>query len=378
VSGSSAGTSGALVAAGSGRLAPGLTVEETSSTSGGLSGTPCTAPGTDFWFAGASADSTRADTLQLTDVESEPAAVSVALLGPDGEADDAAAADITVQPGSTTSVRVASLVTKGVSGSDLALHVTVNNGRVAAALHADAGSAGADWLPATTAGDSVLVPGLPGDTSDARLVVAVPGSADADLKVQLASQTGWITPAGHETVHVSGGTAEAFDLGKVTHGEPAALRLSPSGASGAVPIVAGIQITRSTRHGQDESWLAGSAPVGPRATAAGSTGSDSTLLLTAAGPAASVTVTSFGPHGSPASKTVRIASGVTTAVPVPQPSGVSGPFAVTVTPSAGSASTVYAARMIARSALFTIDELPSDRSTVQVPDTVPDVRAPLG
>ncbi|WP_051940396.1 DUF5719 family protein [Phaeacidiphilus oryzae] len=343
--------SAAVSADGSGRLAPGLTVEQTTTSSRALTGTACTAPGTDFWFAGTSAAQGRADRLLLTNTESVAASVSVQLFGPDGEADNTTAADLTVQPGSTLDQSIGKLVNGAINSTDLAAHVMVHSGRVAASLYADDGSSGADWIPATQAGSTVTVPGLPGDTKDARLIVADPGEEDADLKVQLASQTGWITPAGHETVHVSAGSATVVDLGAVTHGQPATLRLSPSGASGAVPVVAGVRVGR----GSDESWLGGSAAVGARATVAGLQ-SGATLLLTASGPAASVKLDFSGAGG----KTVQIQPGATTAVPVP-----SGATAATLTPSSPA---VYAARLqTASGGLFTLQPLPYDRSAVTVP-----------
>jgi hypothetical protein len=362
--------SGAVSADGSGSLAPGLTVEQTTTSSRALTGTACAAPGTSFWFAGTSGAKGRGDRLLLTNTESTPASASVQLFGPDGEADNTAAADLTVQPGSTLDEPISKLVNGAISSTDLAAHVMVHSGRVAASLYADDGTNGADWIPATTSTDSVIVPGLPGDTKDARLVVADPGRQDADLKLQLASQTGWITPAGHETVHVSAGSATVIDLGAVTHGQPAALRLSPSGESGAVPVVAGIRIGR----GSDESWTGGSAPVGARATVSGVTSGSTQLLLTAAGPAATVRVNAFGPSGGPVTKTVKIPAGATIAVPAPAPSS-GGTFALTLE---SSTPTVYAARLQNTSGgLFTLHPLPDDHSAVTVPRTHPNPKTPL-
>jgi hypothetical protein len=364
----------ALVADATGALAPGLTVQQTTTVTDavdgrGISGTSCTATGTDFWFAGASGAKGRNDVLELTDTETTAASADIQLIGPDGEAENTSAVGVTVPPGGTTALPIAGLVTGGVDGTDLAVHVSVRNGRIAAALHAQNGTNGSDWLPATGEATSAVIPGLPGDTSDARLVVAAPGPTDADLQIQLASQTGWITPAGHETVHVKSGTVSAVDLGNVTRGQPAALRLTPTSGSPAVPIVAGIQVTRSGSGGTDTAFLAGTTPIATRATAAGGSGGDTTLLITSGGTAATVQISAYG-TGSPTTKTVTVPAGATVAVPAPQPAS-GGTYGVSVQPTSGGP--VYAARELARSSggipMFTVQPLPDDHSTVLVPQS---------
>ncbi|MCZ9341975.1 DUF5719 family protein, partial [Streptomyces sp. TRM76130] len=100
------------------------------------------------------------------------------------------------------------------------VHVGVRSGRVGAAVQALHEKLGGDWLAASTdpAGTLVL-PGIPEDAEDVRLVVFTPGDTDADLQVRLASPTGLITPAGYETVRVKAGMTTAVDLADVTRGE---------------------------------------------------------------------------------------------------------------------------------------------------------------
>ncbi|WP_042399837.1 DUF5719 family protein [Streptacidiphilus carbonis] len=364
----------ALLAESDGSTAPGFTVQQTTSGVGStLSGTGCTAPGTEFWFAGADTAKGSADYLELSNAEATAADVDIQIFGPNGEVDNTQAASINVPAGGTASLLLSTLIGPGNDNSSLAVHVQVRSGRVAAALHADSGSKGADWIPATTAAGTQVIAGLPGDLSDAVLVVAAPGSADADLNVQLASQSGWITPAGHETVHVKAGMVTAVDLSDITRGQPAALRLTPTDAKQAAPVVAGIQVVRGGKSGTDTGYLSGSGPIGQRATAAGSTGSDTTLLLTDAGSkAAVVQVATIGSGSTPVSTSVSVPAGATVAVTPKAPGG--GSYAVTLTSDSGGS--VYAARMITRASgsvpAFTVQQLTDDRSTVQIPHALQD------
>ncbi|CAM5486386.1 hypothetical protein SVIOM342S_07087 [Streptomyces violaceorubidus] len=75
-----------------------------------------------------------------------------------------------------------------------------------------------------------MLPGIPKDATAVRLVLFTPGGTDADLKVRLASPSGLITPAGHETVHVKAGMTTGVDLGEVTRGEAGSLVRRPGSA----------------------------------------------------------------------------------------------------------------------------------------------------
>ena len=366
----------ALAAAAAGSAAPGFTVQQTTTgTDQTLSGTPCTAPGTDFWFAGADSDKGSNDYIELTNTESTPSDADIHIFNTAGEVEDAQASNLDIPAGGTLSLSLASLLSPFNTNTSLAVHVVVHTGRIAAALHQQ-GSNGGDWLPATTPGTTQIIPALPGDVADATLVVADTGATDADLDIHLASETGWIVPSGHESIQVKAGTVTSVDLGAITHGEPATLRLTPDSGTGAapVPVVAGIQLVRGSKS-TDTGYLAGvAAPIGQRATVAGNAAGDSTLLLTATGSAASVKVSSIGATGStPTVQTVPIPAGSTVSVTPKAPAG-SGSFMVTVEPVSGGP--VYGARMISRksgsSLGFTIQSLTDDHSTVQIPRVVQD------
>ncbi|MFB7477186.1 DUF5719 family protein [Kitasatospora sp. NPDC056184] len=364
-----------------GALAPGFTVTQTTTVTEqrglGLSGITCTPAGTGFWFVGASTAEGRTDYISLVNTESSAAVVDLKLYGDKGLIENDAANSITVAPGSSQSVLLPTL-SKG-QVADLAVHVVARTGRVGAALHAADGSKGADWVPASADPAAVQVlPGLPADTSAAHLVVWAPPEDDADLKIELSGKNGWFTPAGNESIHVKAGMVAAVDLGKVTRDEVAGLRLSPSDAKHSTPVVAGLRIDRAAANGKsDAAWLAGTVPVGARATVADNRGGGaSTLFLTSTGEAATVRVTSSAGTGggTPATQEVQLPAGGTVALPAPEPAGLNGSFALTVETVSGGP--VAAARMLAIPSkdvpMFTVQALRDDRSSVKVPKAAQD------
>ncbi|MQS12500.1 hypothetical protein F7Q99_09435 [Streptomyces kaniharaensis] len=363
-----------------GALAPGFTVTQTTVVTEqrglGMSGLTCTPAGTSFWFAGASTAGDRVDYLSLVNTESSAAVVDIKLYGDKGLIENDAANGITVAPGSSQSVLLSTL-TKGAV-TDLAVHVVARSGRLGAALHAADGNKGADWVPASVEpAPTQVLPGLPADTSAARLVVWAPPEDDADLKIQLAGKNGWFTPAGNESIHVKAGLVAAVDLGKITRDEVAGLRLSPSDDKHATPVVAGLRVDRAGSNGKsDAAWLTGSAPVGTRATVADNRAGASTLFLTSTGDAASVKVTASAGTGggTPVTKEVQVPAGATVALPAPEPGGLNGSFALTVETVSGGP--VVAARMLAVTTkdvpMFTVQALRDDHSSVKVPRAAQD------
>ncbi|MGK4581119.1 DUF5719 family protein [Kitasatospora sp. HPMI-4] len=362
-----------------GAYAPGFTVSQTTtvtdSRTAGMSGLRCGPAGTDFWFAGASTVGSRTDYVNLVNADTAPAVVDLKFFGDKGQIEVDAATGLTVAPGSTQSLRLSSLLKDQVT--DLAVEVVARSGRVAAALHAIDEGKGADYVPASAAPAPVQVlPGLPADAASARLVVAAPGADDADLKIQVSGKNGWFTPAGHETIHVKAGMIAAVDLGNVTRGEVGALRLSPSDPTHPTPVVAGLRVDRTQNGKSDATWIAGSGPVGKRASIADNRTGESTLYLTSTGDAATVRITASAGSGggTPVTKQVQIPAGATVGLPAPEPGGLNGVFGVTVETVSGGP--VVAARMLAANTkdipMFTIQPFSDDHSTVQVPHAAQD------
>ncbi|MFD5242355.1 DUF5719 family protein [Streptomyces tendae] len=368
----------ALIGTAEGGTAPGWTVQQTTEvaagTGRGLQGVNCTAPDTEFWFPGASTATGRTDYVHLTNPDDSAAVVDIELYGKDGALKSTVGEGVTVPPHTSESLLLSTL--SEVKETDLTVHVGVRSGRVGAAVQALDDKTGGDWLTAAADPASELVlPGIPKDATAVRLVLFTPGGTDADLKVRLASPSGLITPAGHETVHVKAGMTTGVDLGEVTRGEAGSLVLTPT--DGAVPVVAAVRVVRGKGDEQESAFVPASDPVGARATVADNRAKSTTLALSAPGEAAQVKVTaSAGTEGgTPATKTYTIKAGTTQNVDAPVPAGLKGSYALTVETVSGGP--VHASRTLTGSdddvAAFTVQTLPDDRGMVSVPNADEDL-----
>jgi hypothetical protein len=368
----------ALIGTAEGGHAPGWTVQQTTEvaagTGRGVQGVNCGAPDTEFWFPGAGTATGRSDYVHLTNPDDSAAVVDIELYGKDGALKTTVGEGVTVPPHSSESILLSTL--SEVKQTDLTVHVGVRSGRVGAAVQALDDKPGGDWLTAAAdpASDLVL-PGIPKDATAVRLVLFTPGGTDADLKVRLASPSGLITPAGHETVHVKAGMTTGVDLGEVTRGEAGSLVLTPTDRS--VPVVAAVRVVRGKGDERESAFIPASDPVGARATVADNRAKRTTLALSAPGEAAQVKVTaSAGTEGgTPATKTYTIKAGTTQNVDAPVPAGLKGSYALTVETVSGGP--VHASRILTGSdddvAAFTVQTLPDDRGTVSVPNADEDL-----
>ncbi|MFD8549443.1 DUF5719 family protein [Streptomyces sp. NPDC059649] len=367
----------ALVGAADGILAPGWTVQQTTTVAAGagrgLLGLSCTTPDTTFWFPGVSTATDRQDYVHLTNPDTTPAVVDLELHGKDGALAGSAGEDITVPPHTTVPVLLSTLTTRPATNATL--HVLAREGRVGAAVQATDGKLGSDWLPpAADPAPSVVLPGIPKDATSVRLVALAPGDADADLKVQLATPTGLITPAGLETLHLKSGMTTAVDLKDVTKGEAGSLVLTPTDPGAKAPVSAALRVTRGKGGNQEMAFIPATRPVEKRATAADNGAKGSTLSLVAPekGKDAKVKVTASAGSagGTPVTRTYTVKGGTTLDIAPPRPQGLKGSYALTVEPEPGSGP-VYAARMLARPQggvpAFTVQPLPDDRGSVVVP-----------
>ncbi|WP_409058053.1 DUF5719 family protein [Streptomyces sp. SYP-A7185] len=372
------GESPALLGTADGDLAPGWTVQQTTKyavgSGRGLQGANCTAPDTDFWFPGTSSAKGRSDYVHLTNPDDSAAVVDIELYGKEGALKTEVGEAIQVQPHSSVPVLLSTLSPE--EQTNLTMHVTARSGRVAAAVQSSDDELGGDWLPASADPASRLVlPGIPKDATSVRLVAFAPGAEDADLKVQLASPTGSISPAGHANLHVKSGMTTAVDLGDVTKGEAGSLVLTPT--EEASPVVAALRVTRGKGADQETAFIPATNPIGTRATVADNRAKGSTLSLVAPGGTGKVKVTASegSEGGSSTSKTYTVKGGTTMGIKPPVPTGLKGTYALTVEPVSGDG--VYASRMLEEQEdgvpMFTVQTLPDDRGTVSVPKAEQDL-----
>jgi uncharacterized protein DUF5719 len=357
-----------------GPLAPGWTVQQTTEVAAGagrgLLGTQCAAPDTDFWFPGASTAKDRQDYVHLTNPDDTGAVVDLELYGKDGLIKSPTGEGITVPPHSTVPVLLSTLTSD--AATNLTLHVLVRSGRIGAQVQAVDTKLGSDWLPRSAVpGPSVVIPGIPADADQVRLVIFAPGDQDADLKVSLAAPSGRFTPAGHETLHVKSGMTTAVDLKDLTKGEAGSLVLTPADGSSKTPVVAAARVVGGKSGEQESAFIPATLPIQRRGTVADNRKGESTLSLTAPDAPATVKVTASAGSdgGTPQSKTYTLKKGTTVAVKPPVPKGGKGTYALTVEPLSGGP--VYAARTLARDVGgikgFTVQPIPDDGGTVEVP-----------
>ncbi|WP_406450765.1 DUF5719 family protein [Streptomyces sp. NBC_00876] len=370
----------ALVGIATGRLAPGWTAQQTTTIEAGdargLLGVGCTAPDTEFWFPAASTSKSRQDYVHLTNPDDSAALADIELYGPDGTLKSDVGEGITVPPRSGVRVLISTLTSK--AAEDVTVHVTTRTGRVGAVVRTADSKTGSDWLTASAGPAGTLVmPGIPADATSVRLVAFAPGEDDADLKLKLLGKSGAISPAGHEDLHVKSRMTAGIDLKDLTRGEAGSLMLVPEEAGKATPVVAALRVVRGKGDRQEAGYIPATGPVGAQATAADNRAKGSVLSLTAPGAAGTVKVTASAGSkgGTPVSKTYKVAAGTTVAVTPPVPDGLKGTYALTIETQAGGP--VHAARTLTVPLdgipMFTVQTLPDDEGTVEVPAAAQDL-----
>jgi hypothetical protein len=243
-------------------------------------------------------------------------------------------------------VNLASLV----QGSQvMAVQVQTSSGQVGANVW-EAGGSGGAWLPQAAApATQVVIPGLTAQANSGKLLVAVPGGTDAEVKVTAVTAQGTQQPFGAAAQDAPSAAGSVISLGSLASSASALVLTSN------VPITAAVQIPGSGVGG----FTAATAPVSGQGVVAGNPSGGDTVgvVLSAPGAGARVTVTTIPASGSgtsgsgspgsagEASRTVAVAPGRSVATTVAAPRGGGGRFAIVVTPQRGSGP-VYAARIV--------------------------------
>jgi len=225
-----------------------------------------------------------------------------------------------------------------------------------------------------------VVPGLTVASSAARLFVTVPGAVDAQLRVVAFTAQGKFPQFGSTPVDAPAGATSSFALSSLG-ASAAGLALSSS-----VPIIAGVLVP-GTGIG---SFTAGAAPVTQQGVVAGnpaSRGLTVGLVLTAPATAAHADITVIGAGNAGGSvagtpQDVTVPAGHTLAMAVPRPGDSRQPFAIVITPLAGSGP-LYAARVVTTgagglsAAVSSLLPVPSVLTTITLPPAQNSYRAVL-
>lgn len=296
-----------------------------------LTDVACTAPGTDWWFAGADGRIGVTDVLQIANPTDAQAVVQVSLWSARGSLSPPGTSGVIIAP-HTSLLRPVADIAPDVAG--IALHVHAETGTVTAAVLDQHTSGirpvGTDWIAPTSAPAtrSVVTGFAAGATTDL-LHIANPGDRDATVSLRVVTPTKNFQPAGHESVVVAAGHTVAVDLAGAIAGEAAAVTMSSD-----QPVVAeGMTLIRPTTGFSELAWVAAQQPLRtPAGIAANSApfGQDVTLVLTAPQGATRVRVST--PGG--ASATVSVDAGRTKTVDLRSllHAGGNGPGPVLLTP----------------------------------------------
>jgi hypothetical protein len=348
-----------------GQLAQGFAAEEASSD--GTGAVTCTHPGSDAWFVGTGTSAGGSTSwLYLMNSGAMAASVEVTVLTDSGlqsGQDD----ELTVAPGRYLSVNLASLAQ---DSTVLAVHVQTSSGQVAADMW-QAGGSGGTWLPAAASPSTQLViPGLTAAGGAAKLLVAVPGGQDAELKVTALTTQGKTLPLGTSPADAPAGASSAFPLSSLG-ASAAALVISSS-----EPVTAGLQVPGNGIGGftAAETPLAGQGVVTGNPSGGGNTVGLVLSAPGAAGRAAVTVIPSSNPERAAPSpqQTLAVRSGHTVQVVVGPPKGSKGPFSIVVTPLPGSGP-LYAARLVTSGGSGLSGTL---RSLLPVPNVLSEVQLP--
>lgn len=190
----------AAVVTGEGDLAPGLVAGRFSSP---LASFDCRAPVFDQWFTGVGAGAKHRSILQLVNPDEGRAVVDVTVLGSDGVVAAPQLKGITVEGGTSRPFALAEILPRR---DELALHVTVVRGRIAASVRDTVrglgrGRTGDDGLASQGApARSNLLLGIPYGTGPRTLVLTNTSTSQGRASVSLVTRQSVFAPSGLEDI----------------------------------------------------------------------------------------------------------------------------------------------------------------------------------
>ncbi|HSI92219.1 MAG TPA: DUF5719 family protein [Jiangellaceae bacterium] len=193
-----------------GPFAPGVVAEQYMMAQAidlrGVVSAPCTAPGREHWFVGASATPGHRGRLILTNPYPTAAVVTVSLWDATGQVEVQGIKDISIPPLSQEVLVLDAFVPEA---EDVGVRVRASQGRVSAALdyrESDDGEPlGISMIPrAAGPAKSLVVPGVPAH-GRRTLVVFAPGESGAIVSLKILGADGPFSPLEHDVVTVPAG-----------------------------------------------------------------------------------------------------------------------------------------------------------------------------
>jgi hypothetical protein len=309
-----------VVVTAAGNLAPALTAAQAApATEGrgrGASVASCLPAGRQWMFVGAGSSVEHGSSLALVNPEPSIAVLDVRIFGPGGVVRTVGAQGVAV---AAYSRRVFDLDAMAPARAELAVEVTVTQGRVLAAVRdrwTDAlEPAGSDWLPhAAAAARNIVVPGVPALAGDKELVVVNPSTRDASVDVELLGPNGSFQPTGSPSLRLPPGSVLTESLTAAAAGDAVAVRLRSD-----QPVAAAVRTTTAGRGGRDVAVVPAGDAIQTAAVLPVFAGLRLELLLTnPARQAASAAVTAYAADAEALKRRiVRLGGGTTRALRVP-------------------------------------------------------------
>lgn len=361
-----------------GPLAPGIVAEQYMLAQGldlrGVVTAPCTAPGREHWFVGASATPGHRGRLILTNPYSTPAVVTISFWDATGLIEVPGTEDLSIPAFSQEVLVLDALVP---DAEDVGVQVLASQGRVGAALDYRE-SDGARPLgismipPAAAPASSLVIPGVPGH-GERTLFIFAPGDVDAIVSLEILGASGSFSPLENDVVTVPAGGIVRVPLSEAVGDTAAAISLESD-----ENVTAAVRVSDSA---EDESpefgYTAAVEPLhaGPSAVvlSRGGSGVSSRLQLSAPGELAGrVTVTVVDGEGVEGeAQSVDVPAGGTVELAL-EPIGDSGWATAVIEPSAPGS--IVASREIVGAdddgRLLDLMPVVSPQLTVQVPTVV--------
>jgi Family of unknown function (DUF5719) len=330
---------GGVIVRATGSMARALAVEQTGS--GGLPTALCDSPGTDFWFVGPGQHSVAGLQLYLMNTDGQPADAEVDIYTDTGPLLGSTDTGVAVP---AHGLLVQSLARLVHGSTVVGLHVRTSIGRIVAAVReTKSARQPGTWLPASQPpARSLIVPGLPASAGTRELYVAVPGIGSAQVKLTAVTAKGSYQPTGGTGIDLTGGSAGMVALPSLA-GVAAAVKITSN-----VPVTAAM-LAPGGPPGAPGAFTAASAPVEEQGVVADNLsgpGDASTLILSAPRGAAQVRITEDGTTAQ--LMAIKAKHTVVVRLRAPSGSAARSPFAVVITPLAGSGP-VYAGRVLTKS-----------------------------
>lgn len=172
----------------------------------GLAATECVLPRPDYWLTGIGAGAEHASALELSNPDEGLAVADITVWGRAGPLDVPGLRGVTVPGGETQRLDLAEVLPRR---SELALHVVVSRGRMAATAVDEISALGTrpattDWVPTVDepATEQLLL-GLVAGAGTDTLVLGNPGSDEARVEVRIVTEDAAFVPEGQDSIRLS-------------------------------------------------------------------------------------------------------------------------------------------------------------------------------